>query len=362
MRNQSRVMAICAVALLVLVVGCSTAPAATPTAAPKAPSAATAAPKAPPAATSAPAASKEATPEYRFKFPSEGSDTHQMTIWANKFAESIGKLSNGRIKVEVFPNAQLGKDRELLEAIAMGAGTVEFVITAPQGIESWVPEVAVYDLPFLFRDEDHYRKFWDSDISRGMWKKAEEHNLKYLGSLLIGTAQITNNKRPINTPEDMVGVKFRVMQSKVIIETYKALGAMPVPMAFSELYMALQQGTVDGQENPTTTVRTMKFHEVQKYLSLTSHKLTSNAILVDKKVYDKLPPDLQKAVTDAAKEAEEYEWSFVKKDQADSLEFAKQKGMAVNTPPSVEPFRAKVKDIAKLMGVEAVAEKAKAVQ
>lgn len=301
---------------------------------------------------------------YKFKLSTEGSDTHQTTIWARAFADAVAKRSNGQISVDVFTNAQLGKNKELLEAISMGSGTVEIVATGTQDLVGWVPETQVFDLPFIFRDEAHYRKFWNSDIAGAIWKKMEPKGFKYLGSTLIGTAHMTNSKRPINTPADMVGLKFRVQASKVNVETFKALGATPVPLAFSEVFMALQQGTVDGQDNPTTTIRTMNFWEVQKYLSLTGHMLRGGFWSMDKKVFDKLPADLQKAVLDAGKDAEDYEWNFVQDDQAKSLAFLKEKGLVINTPPSMEPFQAKVKGVAELVGgnLPELAEKARALK
>lgn len=301
---------------------------------------------------------------YSFKLSTEGSDTHQTTVWARAFADSVAKRSNGQIKVDVFTNGQLGKNKELLEAIGMGGGTVEIVATGTQDLVGWAPETQVFDLPFLFRDEAHYRKFWTSDVAQGIWRKIEGKGFKYLGSTLIGTAHMTNNRRSINTPADMVGLKFRVQASKVNVETFKALGATAVPLAFSEVYMALQQGTVDGQDNPTTTIRTMNFWEVQKYVSLTGHMLRGGFWTMDKKIYDKLSPELQKAVLDAGKDAEDHEWKFVQDDQAKSLQFMKDKGLTINTPPSMDPFREKVKGVAALVGgsLPELAEKARAIR
>jgi TRAP-type transport system periplasmic protein len=301
---------------------------------------------------------------YSFKVSTEGSDTHQTTIWAKAFAESVAKRSNGQIKADVFTNGQLGKNKELLEAIGMGGGTVEIVATGTQDLVGWAPETQVFDLPFLFRDESHYRKFWGSEVAQGIWRQIEGKGFKYLGSTLIGTAHLTNSKRPINTPADMVGLKFRVQASKVNVETFKALGATAVPLAFSEVYMALQQGTVDGQDNPTTTIRTMNFWEVQKYVSLTGHMLRGGFWTMDKKVFDKLSPELQKAILDAGKDAEDIEWKFVQDDQAKSLQFLRDKGVQVNTPPSMEPFREKTKGVAALVGgnLPELAEKARALK
>jgi tripartite ATP-independent transporter DctP family solute receptor len=301
---------------------------------------------------------------YSFKLSTEGSDTHQTTVWARAFADSVARKSNGQIKVDVFTNGQLGKNKELLEAIGMGGGTVEIVATGTQDLVGWAPETQVFDLPFLFRDEAHYRKFWSSDLAQGIWRKIEGKGFKYLGSTLIGTAHMTNNRRPINSPADMVGLKFRVQASKVNVETFKALGATAVPLAFSEVYMALQQGTVDGQDNPTTTIRTMNFWEVQKYVSLTGHMLRGGFWTMDKKVFDKLSPDLQRVVLDAGKDAEDHEWKFVQDDQAKSLQFLKEKGLNLNTPPSMEAFREKVKGVAALVGgsLPELAEKARAIR
>ena len=305
-----------------------------------------------------------ASAAYKFKVSTEGSDTHQTTIWAKAFAEEVAKITNGQVTADVFPNGQLGKNKELLEAIAMGSGTVEIVATGTQDLVGWVPETRVFAPPFVSRDEGHYRRFWESDIAKGFWQKMETRGFKFLGSTLIGTAHMTNNRRPINTPADMVGLKFRVQASKVNVETFKALGATAVPLAFSEVFMALQQGTVDGQDNPTTTIRTMNFWEVQKYLSLTGHMLRGGFWSMDKRVFDKLPTDLQRAVIAAGKVAEDHEWKFVQDDQAKSLAFLKEKGVIVNTPPSMEPFQAKVGGVAALVGgnLPELAEKARALK
>ncbi len=259
-----------------------------------------------------------------------GSDTHPFHIWSVKFAEEAGKLTNGRLKVQVFPNSQLGKERDMAEALLLG--TLELcVVGTGTVLPVWVPEIGVLDAPFLYRDLDHFYKVQDGAVGAELKAKLEAKGMKHIGWADIGARDMTNNKRPITKPADMVGLKMRVPDSKVYVAMMKALGATVVPVNFAELYMALQQGVADGQENPPTTIRSMNYWEVQKYLSLTEHIYSGASGLVSTKWLAGQPAELRAAVEKAGQLATEYTRPWVREDNQKSMEFLKAKGILVNT-------------------------------
>jgi len=266
-----------------------------------------------------------------------GSDTHPFHIWSVKFAEEAAKLSNGRLKVQVFPNSQLGKERDMAEALLLG--TLEMcVVGTGTVLPVWVPEIGVLDAPFIYRDFDHFYKVQDGAVGAELKAKLEAKGMKHLGWADIGARDMTNNKRPITKPADMVGLKMRVPDSKVYVTMMKALGATVVPVNFAELYMALQQGVADGQENPPTTIRSMNYWEVQKYLSLTDHIYSGASGLVSTKWLAAQPPDLRAAIERAGRLATEYTRPWVREDNQKSMEFLKSKGIVVNAVDK-EAFR-----------------------
>ncbi len=266
-----------------------------------------------------------------------GSETHPFHIWSMKFAEEVGKLTNGRVKVQVFPNSQLGKERDMAEALILG--TLEMcVVGTGTVLPVWVPEIGVLDAPFIYRDFDHFYHVQDGAVGAELKAKLEAKGLKHLGWADIGARDMTNNKRPITKPADMVGLKMRVPDSRVYVTMMKALGATVVPVNFAELYMALQQGVADGQENPPTTIRSMNYWEVQKYLSLTEHIFSGASGLVGTKWLAGQPADIRAAIEKAGQLATEYTRPWVREDNQRSMDFLKSKGILVNTVDK-EAFR-----------------------
>ena len=228
------------------------------------------------------------------KFGHSGTKVHQYHIGATKLAELVDKYSGGKMKVEVFPDAQLGGERDLAEGTRLG--TVDMAVSAAGSIlPLWVPEFQVVEMPFIFRDRPHTYRVLDGPVGAELNGLADKKGIKVLGYWEVGFRNMTNNKRPIVTPKDMQGLKIRVQQSKVYIEMMKSLGAIGTPIAFTELYSALQQGVVDGQENPIPTIRSMNYFEVQKYLSLTFHTYTPGAIMINPKLWNSLTAE-QKAI------------------------------------------------------------------
>ena len=184
---------------------------------------------------------------------------------ADYFAKLVKERSNGEIEIQVFPSSQLGNQRDLVEGLVFG--TVDMTLTGTAVLGNFVPEVAVFDLPFIFRDIPHAYKALDT-VGMDLCKLGEKQGMITLAIWENGVRHMTNNRQPIRTPEDMKGLKVRVMEQPVYIEMMKALGASPTPMAMSELYTALQKGVVDAQENPLAQIATKRFDEVQKYISV----------------------------------------------------------------------------------------------
>ena len=217
---------------------------------------------------------------------------------ADHFAKLVKERSNGSIIIQVYPSSQLGNQRDLVEGLTFG--TVDMTLTGTAVLGNFIPEVSIFDLPFLFRDVQHAYKALDT-VGMELCKKGEPRGLITLAIWENGVRHMTNNVRPIVKPEDMKGLKFRVMEQPVYIEMMKALGASPTPMAMSELYTALQKGVIDGQENPLAHIATKRFYEVQKFLSLSGHTYAPEPVLISALAWNKLSAD-QKALLRKAAE------------------------------------------------------------
>jgi tripartite ATP-independent transporter DctP family solute receptor len=213
-----------------------------------------------------------------------------------KFKELVEAGSKGRIIVEHFPNGQLGADKDIQEGVKLG--TIESGLSSSP-VVSLNDYMKLLDAPYLFVSREHVAKALDGELGQRIAKPLEDAGIKHLGYWENGFRHITNNKRPINKPEDLAGIKLRVPESPVRMGTFKAYGANPVAMPFTELFGALQQGIVDGQENPLATISQASLHEVQKYLSLTGHVYSAVHLLMNKKLFDSLAPDLQKVLVDS---------------------------------------------------------------
>jgi tripartite ATP-independent transporter DctP family solute receptor len=281
--------------------------------------------------------SSEAAPLI-IKFGHSGTKVHQYHIGATKLAEAVERNSGGKMKIEVFPDAQLGGERDLAEGTRLG--TVDMAVSAAGSVlPLWVPEFQVVEMPFIFRDRPHTYKVLDGPVGAELNAMAEKKGIKVLGYWEVGFRNMTNNKRPIVTPKDMQGLKIRVQQSKVYIEMMKSLGAIGTPIAFTELYSALQQGVVDGQENPIPTIRSMNYFEVQKYLSLTFHTYTPGAVMISQKIWNSLNEEQKQILQKSVDESKQFQRKTVADKETDDLAFLKSKGMIVTEKPDVEAFR-----------------------
>ncbi|WP_319559606.1 DctP family TRAP transporter solute-binding subunit [Marispirochaeta sp.] len=226
--------------------------------------------------------------------------SHPYAKGAEEFARLAAEKSNGMIEVKVFPSSQLGGQKELIEGITYGSIDMALVGTAVLG--QFQPQISLFDLPFLFRDRDHAYKSLDT-VGMELGKELEKNGIKLLGYMENGIRHLTNDKREIQSPADMQGLKIRVMTNKIYIAMMKSLGASPTPMAFGELYSAMQQGVVDGQENPSAHIWTSRFFEVQQYASKTAHAYAPEPVLISMSTWKKLPSTAQGIIVESAKEA-----------------------------------------------------------
>lgn len=215
------------------------------------------------------------------------------------FKEYVERESKGRIKVEVYPNGQLGGERQQVEAVSLG--TLDMSIPAGSVVANFDEKFLVFDLPFLFKTREAALAACDGEFGKKVAEGLKSLNIINLGYAENGFRFITNNIRPIRKPEDLKGMKIRTMENPIHMATFKALGANPTPMAFGELYTALQQKTVDAQENPVGLIYSSKFYEVQKYMSLTGHVFVPCPYIINKQKYEGLPEDLQKIIADGVK-------------------------------------------------------------
>jgi tripartite ATP-independent transporter DctP family solute receptor len=253
---------------------------------------------------------------------------HPENVGARKIKELVEKKAGDRLEVQVFTDGQLGDQRTMVEN--MRNGTLEITWVTVGFFGSYEPILNVFESGYLFRDSWHSYKVFDGPIGGEVRGLVEKHGVRLLGFYEAGLRHVTNNVRPIVTPEDIKGLKIRVPQAKYSLSTLKYMGANPVAMSFGELYTALQQKVVDGQENPVSNIYKSKFYEVQKYISLTGHQHLTHMVMYSAKLWDQLPADLQKVVRDSVIESQETQRKAVRDDDATLLNALKTKGMQVN--------------------------------
>jgi len=266
----------------------------------------------------------------------EDRSTHKATV---KFKQYVEEQSAGKIAVEIYPNGQLGGDRQETEAVALG--TLQITIPATSVLTTYNPKFGILDMPFIFKDVKSAFAALDGEVGKTLDAFLTPVGLKNLGYAYNGSRSMTNSKRPINEPADLKGIKMRVMESPVFIDMFKTLGANPTPMSFGEVFTGLQQGTVDAQENSPSLVFSMKFNEVQKYYSLTNHVQGILAILINEKFFNSLPAEQQKIVSEGARKyLIEGQRQMELDDTAMFLQKLKDSGLVINeiTPENHKKF------------------------
>lgn len=253
-------------------------------------------------------------------------NSHQ-GVAIDTFAREVEKRTNGRYKIQPFYSASLGSEREAIEAVQLGTQELTFTSTGP--VPNFVPEARILDIPFLFRDKAHARSVLDGPIGQEMLKPFEAKGFKALAWAENGVRHMTNSKRAVNTPDDLKGLKMRTMENPVHVAAYKGFGIITTPMAFAEVFTALQQGTVDGQENPLSVIMASKFDQVQKHLTLTGHVYSPAIFLMNKGMFDKLSPADQQAFLAAAAEGTKANRARVDEDDAKGVAELRSRGMQV---------------------------------
>jgi tripartite ATP-independent transporter DctP family solute receptor len=258
-------------------------------------------------------------------------------VGSTVFCEDIEKGTQGRYKCQHFPSSALGGEREMIEAVQLG--TLDLVNTSTGPLGNFVPEVKIVDIPFLFRDYDHARKVMDGPIGQDLLKNMQAKGLIGLAWAENGFRHMTNSKRPIRSAEDAKGLKMRTMENKVHMDGYKTFGILPTPMPFPELFTALQQGTVDGQENPIPVILASKFSQVQKHLSLTGHVYSPAVIILSPAVWNKLSAADKNVFLEAGKKGAAAQRKRVNDDENTGIAQLEKDGMQVIRQVNGESFR-----------------------
>lgn len=270
---------------------------------------------------------------------------HPHGLGVQRFADLVQKKSGGKIAVKTFGNAALGGDVQVQSAVQ--GGTVDMTVVIPSLLTGMVKDFVLLDLPFLFNDYAEADAVLDGPVGRKMLAKLPDHGLIGLGYWDHGFRIVTNSKQPITKIEDFAGLKIRVPQSNISIETFNALGSNALPMPIPELYTALETKAVDGQENPYAAVEALKFNEVQPYASATRHAYNPLVVIFSKRTWDRLSPDERKIIQDAANEAGAYERKVSREANDKSANDLRAKGMKINAiaPQEIVRMREKAKPV-----------------
>ena len=279
------------------------------------------------------------------KFANQNAKGHPVVLGMDGFAEIVEAKSGGKLKVTVYPGGALGSDQANVSALQ--GGTLEMASMNSGIFASLVKDFEVYDFPFLFANYKEADAVVDGPFGQMMHKKLEEKGLVGLGYYELGFRHLTNSKRPITKVEDIAGLKLRVIPNPINVDWVSALGANPTPLPFPEVYAALEQHAIDGQENPVATIIGAKLNEVQKYMTLTYHQYNPQSIVVSKKFWDTLTPAEHKILQDAAHESIAFERAQSRAALASGLEGLKKGGMQISelAPAEVAKLRDKMKPV-----------------
>jgi tripartite ATP-independent transporter DctP family solute receptor len=283
--------------------------------------------------------------ERTIRFGHLNNPDHPTSAGVKKFAELVAAKSGGKIKVQEYPSSQLGN--ELQQQSALQGGVQEMLVASTTSLAGIVKEFGLFDFPFLFSNARQADAMVDGPLGKLISGKLAEKGVVVLGFFDLGFRNVTNSKRPITKPEDLEGLKLRVIPNPVFLETFKTFKASPVPMPFAELYGALESKAVDGQENPYSVILSSKLYEVNKYVSGTNHVYATNPVQISKRFWDKLTPTEHKILQDAAIEAQNYQRVVSREAASKAVAELKAKGMLHNeiAPAELARMRAEVKPV-----------------
>jgi tripartite ATP-independent transporter DctP family solute receptor len=279
--------------------------------------------------------------ERTFKLGLQNPKGHPLEQGAAKFAEIAAAKSGGKIKVNVFPGGTLGGDQATVSALQ--GGTVEITVLNSGILASQVKDFEVYDFPFMFANAKEADAVVDGPFGQKMHAKLGDKGIVGLAYWELGFRNITNGRKPINTVEDIAGLKLRVIPNAINVDWVKALGANPTPMAFPEVYAGLESKAIDGQENPLSVILANKFAEVQKHLAITNHQYNPQSFIFSKKVWDGLSADEKKIVGEAAVEAGKFQRQVNRDAAASQLDQLKKAGMQVTEFSAAEQSKLRAK-------------------
>jgi tripartite ATP-independent transporter DctP family solute receptor len=280
------------------------------------------------------------------KLGTETAASSPETRGAQKLADLVKERSHGTLEIEVYENARLGTMRERNEGMRLG--TVDMGTSSVGFLANYEPVFGIFDLPYIYRDKAHEMRVFDGQIGQKIDQKLRAHGLRVLCYFDAGARQITNNLKPINTLDDLRGMRIRVPQSEASIEGFKILDAMPAPMPFGEVYLGLKKNVITGQENPVSLVLYNEFYEVQKYLSLTNHQLFIQVLIISEKSWQRLSLEQQAILLTVAKEAQAYEREIMAREEGEVLAILKDKGLQINAVANPAEFVAKAKPLQEL--------------
>ena len=269
-------------------------------------------------------------------------DAHPYNLGLVKMGELINEKTNGAVKLDVFGNSQLGGERDLIEGLQLGSVQVTCVSTAP--LSGFTDMFLVFDLPFIFETTEQARAVMDSEVGEQILHSVDEQGLVGLAWFENGFRNVTNNVKPVTVPDDLKGIKIRTMENPIHMAAFKIMGADPTPMAMGDVFTALQQGTIDAEENPVPIVETNKFYEVQKYISMTGHLFSPAPVFIGKDYFESLPAEYQDAIKEAADEATPYQREQIDEQNVSGLESLKSNGMEANEVEKA-PFQDATKSV-----------------
>ena len=288
-------------------------------------------------------AKSESNQEYVFRLGHLQTETHPYQAGAMKFKELVEDETEGRVKIHIFPSNQLGNGRDQIEGTQIGS--IHFHIGSIAPVTNFAPKFNLLNLPYLFESREHAFRVLDGEIGKEIAAGLEPKGLINLGFMENGWRHMTNNKIPISNSSDASGLKLRVQESPAYISFVNSLGSTPVPIPFGELYTALEQNVVDGQENPLSQIYYNKIYEVQKYMTLTAHNYDAAIFLMSKPTFDKLPSDIQSIIKKASQEAIKYQRKVALDEEAGLLEKLKETDIQIEENPDLDSFRKAVEPV-----------------
>lgn len=281
---------------------------------------------------------------YTLKCANVNNSDHPYSKASHKFADLVKTATGGHVVIEIYDNGTLGNENDIIEQVQMGS--LDFGLVASAPFANTIPEMYAFDLPFLFSDRPAAYKVLDGDVGTGILAKLSDQGMIGLGFWENGFRNISNSKHEVKVPADLKGLKIRVMENEIHIASFNAMGAIATPMAWSEVFTALQQGTMDGLENSPVIYSTNAFYEVQKYMAMTGHFYSPAVFFCNKAMFDSLPQQYQDAIVCAEKESRTYERQCHEEMDKEALQTLKDHGMVI-TEVDKSVWRASVDSVYK---------------